>query len=125
VTVRHIATDVSAHSDSGSLTIQDVGGTLETGTDSGSTHATELRSPTVKASADSGSVRLDFTAVPTTVRANSDSGSLNLTLPSGTYDVAARTDSGGKHITVPTASAAQSKIYVSTDSGGVNVVPAA
>jgi hypothetical protein len=125
VTARHIATDVSAHADSGSLTIQDVGGTLETGTDSGSTHATQLRSATVKASTDSGSVRLDFAAVPTTVRANSDSGSLRLTLPSGTYDVAARTDSGGKHITVPTASAARSKIYLSTDSGGVNVVPAA
>ncbi|HEY0542747.1 MAG TPA: DUF4097 family beta strand repeat-containing protein [Actinoallomurus sp.] len=125
VTVRHIATGVSAHSDSGSLTIQDVGGTLETSTDSGSTRATELRSPTAKTSTDSGSIRLGFTAVPTTVRANSDSGSLNLTLPSGTYDVDARTDSGGKHITVPTASAAQSKIYVSTDSGGVNVLPAA
>jgi Putative adhesin len=125
VTARHIATDVTAHSDSGSLTVQDAGGVLEAGTDSGSIRATELRSATTKTSSDSGGVRLEFTAVPTTVRASTDSGSVRVALPDGTYDVDARTDSGGKHITVPTASTAPSKIYLNTDSGGVNVVPAA
>jgi hypothetical protein len=125
VTVRHVTGAASARSDSGRITLQDVGGALAARSDSGSIRATELRSPTTTASTDSGSVRLGFTATPTNVRATSDSGSLHLGVPAaGPYNVDVHTDSGGKHIKVPTASFAQSKLYLRTDSGSVNVDPA-
>ena len=123
-TVRHVAGTVSAHSDSGGLTIQDVGGALETSSDSGSLRATELRSPTAKVSTDSGGMRMMFTTPPQNVRATRDSGSVRIGLRGGRYQVDVGSDSGGKHVTVPTASDAASRIYVRTDSGGINVVPA-
>ena len=122
--VRHVPGSVSAHSDSGSLTIQDVGGTLETSSNSGSLRATELRSPTARASTDSGGMRMMFTSPPQNVRATSDSGSVRIGLHGGQYRVDVGSDSGGKHVTVPTPPNATSRIYVRTDSGGINVVPA-
>jgi hypothetical protein len=124
VAVRHVTGDVSARSDSGSITLQDVGGTLATSTDSGAVHATELRSATATVSSGSGAVRMAFTHAPTSVRATNDSGALRLALPGGPYSVNLRTDSGGRHISVPTASSAQAKLYLRTDSGSVNVIPA-
>jgi hypothetical protein len=122
-TVRHIAGSVTAHSDSGSLTIQDIGGALETSSDSGSLRATELRSPTAKTSTDSGGMRMVFTSPPQNVRATSDSGSVRIGLRGGQYRVDIGSDSGGKHVTVPTASNAASSVYVRTDSGGINLFP--
>jgi hypothetical protein len=123
-TVRHVPGSVCARSSSGSLTIQDVGGALETSSDSGSLRATELRSPTAKTSTDSGGMRMMFTSRPQNVRATSDSGSVRIGLPDDHYQVDVGSDSGGKHVLVPTASDAPSRIYVRTDSGGINVVPA-
>jgi hypothetical protein len=122
-TVRHIAGSVTAHSDSGSLTIQDVGGALETSSDSGSLRATELRSPTAKTSTDSGGIRMVFTSPPQNVLANSDSGSVRIGLRGGQYQVDIGSDSGGKHVSVPTLPNAASRIWVRTDSGGINIFP--
>lgn len=126
VTVRHVAGDVSARSDSGSLTAVDVAGSFKAATDSGSVHGTALRSSTVMASSDSGTIHLDFTAAPTNVQASDDSGSLYLTVPGGPYDVNVRTDSGGRHISdkVPRSTTAAAKIDLRTDSGSVHVDPA-
>ncbi|MDN3359980.1 DUF4097 family beta strand repeat-containing protein [Actinomadura sp. DC4] len=124
VTVRHATGSVSARTDSGRITLQDVAGALSSSSDSGAIGATELRSPTVTVSTDSGGVRLAFAGAPSNVRASSDSGSLRLAVPGGPYDVDVTTDSGGRHVKVPTASTAKAKISLHTDSGGVNVVPA-
>jgi Putative adhesin len=121
VTARNVRGAVTAHSDSGRVLLQDIGGALRTDTDSASIRVTGLRSPDTTASSDSGSIRLDFTAVPGSVRATNDSGSLHVALPAGTYDVDAQTDSGSRHITVPTSPAAPAKISLRTDSGGVEV----
>jgi Putative adhesin len=123
-TVRHVTGSVSAHTSSGGLTIQDVGGALQTSSDSGSLRATELRSLTAKSSTDSGGMRMMFTSRPQNVRATSDSGSVRIGLPNDHYQVDLGTDSGGKHVLVPTASDAPYRIYVRTDSGGINIVPA-
>jgi Putative adhesin len=123
-TVRHVSGSVTAHSDSGGLTVQDVAGALETSSDSGSLRATELRAPTVRASSDSGGLRMVFTSPPQSVRATTDSGSVRIGLHGGQYKVDLGSDSGGKHVTVPTAPDAPSRIYVRTDSGGINLVPA-
>lgn len=125
LTVGHVTGNVSASSDSGSITLQDVGGAMVTTSDSGSVYATELHSPTAKASSDSGAVQMEFTAPPRSVRVNSDSGSVRLALPGhDPYNVDIGTGSGGKHVDVPTASSSLLKIYVRTDSGGVNLAQA-
>ncbi len=124
LTARHVTGGVTARSDSGSITLQDVGGALAAKTDSGSIHGTEMHAGSASAASDSGSLRLDFTAMPGSVRATSDSGSIHLGLPGGPYDVNVQTDSGGKHITVPTASLSPNKVYLRSDSGSVSVVPA-
>lgn len=126
VTVRRVASGVSARSDSGGIRITDVaGGALRADTDSGSIRASGLATPTVAASSDSGGIHLGFTSAPTDVHASADSGSLHLTVPNGPYDVTVHTDSGGRHVAVPTDPNAPAKIDLRTDSGGVYVQPAA
>jgi hypothetical protein len=125
VTVRHITGDVTATTDSGSVTVEEVHGTFRAHSDSGSIHAIALASAKVEASTDSGGVRIEFAAVPTSVRATSDSGSLHIGVPGGQYNIETHTDSGGKDIDpVLFNGAAANKIYLSTDSGGVSVQPA-
>jgi Putative adhesin len=123
LTVRQVGGDVSARSDSGSVTVEDVGGTLGVSTDSGAIRTTGLRSASVRTSSDSGSTRLNFAVQPGNVRATTDSGSLRLTVPGGTYDVDARNDSGGKDIRVDTSPRASAKIYLRSDSGHMSVLP--
>ena len=99
VTVRRVASGVSARSDSGGIRITDVAaGALRANTDSGSIRASGLATPTVTASSDSGGIHLGFTSAPTDVRASADSGSLHLTVPTGRYDVTVHTDSGSPHV---------------------------
>jgi len=127
VTVRGIAGTVSARSDSGSITLADVGSALETSTDSGSIRATGLRSSTTSASSDSGSVRLEFSVVPVDVRVHNDSGSVRIAVPHRPYDapynVVVKTDSGGSHVDVPNDKHSPAKISVTNDSGSVTVIP--
>lgn len=123
VTVRSVAGTVNARSDSGSLHLDDLAGAVSAATDSGSVHAAGLRSRTVRASSDSGTIRLDFAAAPVSVKASADSGSLHLTVPGGPYAVDVHTDSGGKHINVPVLSTAAARLDLSTDSGSVHVDP--
>lgn len=124
IAVRHVAGATSARSDSGALTLDDVHGDVTASTDSGSIRATALRSSTVTASSDSGTIHLNFATAPKNVKASADSGSLHVAVPGGPYAVEARTDSGGKHINVPVLSTAPSRIDLRTDSGSVHVDPA-
>jgi hypothetical protein len=125
MSVRHVKGAVTTHSDSGTLTVDDLGGDFTAATDSASVHGTALRSATVAASSDSGTISLGFTAAPTSVRMKSDSGSLNLKVPGGPYAIDVHTDSGGQDIKVPNDSAARSRLNLRTDSGSVNVDPVA
>ncbi|MCO6010880.1 DUF4097 domain-containing protein [Actinoallomurus purpureus] len=118
VTVRSVRGAVRAHSDSGSVVVEDVGGALDLAADSGSIRAVRLGSATVRASAESGGVRLEFATAPTDVHATTDSGSLHVRVPGGPYNVDADTDSGGKNISgVPHDTSAPRRLYLRTDSG--------
>lgn len=124
VKVRSVPGAVRAHSDSGAVVVEDVGGALDLVDGSGGIRATALRSATVRASSDSGSVRLQFVTAPTDVRARSDSGSLRVAVPGGPYSVDAATDSGGKNISgVPHDPSAPRKLYLRTDSGHLTAEP--
>ena len=125
LTVEHVTGGVSAHTDSGRVTVDDVGGTLDVATSSGSVRASTLRSAIVRASSDSGSVRLDCAAVPGNLRTTSHAGSVHIGVPNGRYAIETRTDSGEKHIGdgLTNDAAAPAKLYVRTDSGGVTIDP--
>jgi DUF4097 and DUF4098 domain-containing protein YvlB len=107
------------------VTVDDVGGTLDVATSSGSVRASTLRSAIVRASSDSGSVRLDCAAVPGNLRTTSHAGSVHIGVPNGRYAIETRTDSGEKHIGdgLTNDAAAPAKLYVRTDSGGVTIDP--
>jgi hypothetical protein len=124
VTVRHVKDNVSAHADSGSISVEDIGGAFNAGTDSGGIRAAALRSPTARATSDSGTVQLDFITAPNGVHATTDSGSIRLAVPGGPYAIDAGTDSGGKNLShVPSSSSASRKLYLRSDSGKLTVVP--
>jgi Putative adhesin len=124
VKVRSVPGAVRAHSDSGAVVVEDAGGALDVANGSGAIRATGLRSGTVRASSDSGSVRLEFVTAPTDVRARSDSGSLRVAVPGGPYNVDAETDSGGKDVSgVPHDPSAPRKLYLRTDSGHLTAEP--
>ncbi|MEV0403429.1 DUF4097 family beta strand repeat-containing protein [Actinoallomurus sp. NPDC050550] len=120
VKVRSVKGAVRAHSDSGSVAVEDLWGTLDLAAESGSVRAIDLRSTTVRASSDSGSLRLEFAAAPTDVRATTDSGSLHVTVPGGPYNVQANTDSGDRNVSsVPHDPSAPRRLYLRTDSGSL------
>jgi DUF4097 and DUF4098 domain-containing protein YvlB len=124
IAVMNVAKGLSAHTDSGSIKLENVSGDLDTSTDSGSIHGRAVSASTVRASSDSGGIKLEFAKAPTTVRATNDSGSVSFALPGGPYHVDVATDSGGKHVTVPFSSDSKLELYVRTDSGGVTLIPA-
>jgi hypothetical protein len=124
VRVSGIAGALTARSDSGSITATGVGGAVDLRTDSGAIRATGVRATTTDASSDSGSIHVDYTAVPKSVRATTDSGSIRLTMPDAPYDIDAKTDSGGRHTDqMHNDTAAPSKIFLRSDSGSVTVTP--
>lgn len=125
VTVRDVPGAVTARADSGAVIAENVGGALAASTSSGSIRTTGLRSPTARAASDSGSIRLAFTAAPSSVHATADSGSIKISVPGGPYAVDAGSDSGNKDIgRIATAPNARSTISVHTDSGSITVEPA-
>jgi hypothetical protein len=120
VKVRSVKGAVRAHSDSGSAVAEDLGGALDIASQSGSVRAIDLRSTTVRASSDSGSLRLKFATAPTDVQATTDSGSLHVMVPGGPYNVDASSDSGSRKVsTVPHDPSAPRRLYLRTDSGSL------
>lgn len=122
-TVEHVTGAVTGHADSGRLTVNDVAGPLTLSTQSGGIFGSGLRSATARASADSGSVRLLFTAAPGLVEAHADSGGIRVAVPRRPYAITAVSDSGGRDIAVPTDPSAAARISLRTDSGGITVEP--
>ncbi|RKS72512.1 putative adhesin [Motilibacter peucedani] len=115
---------LKARTDSGSLTVTDVVGDLDLGTDSGAVRASGGSAATVQAHADSGDVRLDLPAVPDAVTVTTDSGTVRVAVP-GTvgYRVGIETDSGSRTVRVRQDSASAHRVTAHTDSGDVTVLP--
>jgi hypothetical protein len=118
-------TGASLSSDSGDVTATGLLGSAHFHTDSGGITATSLGASDVTASADSGSITLNFVDVPHRVTVQDDSGSVTLGVPGPrtAYKIDAHTDSGAATIDVPTDPASPDSISISVDSGDVHVEP--
>jgi hypothetical protein len=118
-------TGATLSTDSGDVTATGLLGSAHFHTDSGGITATSLGASDVTASADSGSITLNFVAIPHRVTLQDDSGSVTLGVPGPrtAYNIDAHTESGTTTIGVPTDPASTNSISISVDSGDVHVEP--
>jgi DUF4097 and DUF4098 domain-containing protein YvlB len=116
VTLRSESGDVHAESLSGTTTLQ---------ASSGDITASGLTSSDVSANDDSGTVSIDFAAVPQRIAVQDSSGDVNVLLPPGdqAYNVTAHSDSGDTRIGVPTDPSSSNIISISVASGDVRIEP--
>lgn len=119
----NIEGSLSAHIDSGDIKLETVGGAVDLSTDSGSINGTGLNGTVANAKADSGGIRLDFTAIPTSVKAHASSGSLHLMVPDHSYLITGSSSSGSRKIHVTQDPHSTNLLDLTTDSGDVTVDP--
>jgi len=109
----------------GSTQLEDVQGSVEFNSASGSITGTRLGLREFVARTGSGSANLDFTLPPDRVTAITGSGAVRVRLPAGggPYRVAAESASGEEDVQVPTDPASSRHIDVTSSSGDVAVLP--
>jgi hypothetical protein len=110
---------------SGATHLEDVQGTVQITSSSGSITGTRLNSGYFAAHLASGSTNLDFAVPPQLVTVSASSGAVNVRLPgSGApYHVETESGSGEEEIQVPTDPASRHRVAVSTGSGSITVLP--
>ena len=109
--------------DNGSIDIRGADGPLRATTDNGSIDATGVRSATVFADSDNGSVEIVMATPPQQLEASTDNGSVTVVLPDtpDAYAVDADTDNGSVRNDVRTDPASSRTITLSSDNGNVTV----
>ena len=110
---------------SGSTHLEDVKGSVEINSTSGSITGTRLGLSEFVARTGSGKTSVDFALPPERVTATTGSGAVTVRLPAGDgpYRVSAHSGSGEEDVQVPTDPAASRHIDVSSSSGDVAVLP--
>lgn len=110
---------------SGSTHMEDVKGSVEIDSGSGSITGNRLGLSGFVARVGSGSTSVDFTLPPDRVTATTASGAVTIRLPAGggPYRVAANSGSGKEDVQVATDPASSRHIDVSSSSGAVRVLP--
>jgi Putative adhesin len=110
-------------SDNGRIEIRGADGPLRATADNGTIDATGIRSATVFAESDNGSVEIVMVEPPQDLRASSDNGSVEVVLPDtpDTYAVDAGTDNGSVRNEVRTDPAGARTITLRSDNGDVTV----
>ena len=114
---------VSAATDAGRIRVDGLAGVLRLRSDAGPVRGVHLRSATVDARSDAGSVRLQFDRPPASASARSDAGNVEVVVPpDGTaYLVDVRSDAGSTRTEVPTDPNASRRIAAVTDAGSAAV----
>ena len=109
--------------DNGSIDIQGAVGPLRATTDNGSIDATGVRSETVSADSDNGSVEIVMVSPPRELEATTDNGRVDVVLPDtpDAYAVDAATDNGRVRNDVRTDPAGSRTITLSSDNGNVTL----
>ncbi|HEX4981099.1 MAG TPA: DUF4097 family beta strand repeat-containing protein [Ilumatobacteraceae bacterium] len=109
--------------DNGSIDIRGAAGPLRATTDNGSIDATGVRSETVSADSDNGSVEIVMVTPPRELAASTDNGSVTVVLPDtpDAYAVDASTDNGRVSNNVRTDPTSSRTITLSSDNGNVTV----
>jgi hypothetical protein len=113
----------SLKTSSGGIEVHRIGGDLSLKSSSGRLEAYDLTASSVTSQSSSGSVELNFAAVPSSVQAKSSSGDLDVRLPNGseTYKVETDSSSGDESARVKTDPASTRTITAKTSSGNVTV----
>ena len=124
----------------GRITLTDLDGAVDVGTDNGAVVAERIRgdavlesdngrvigralaSPSVEANSDNGRVELSFDAAPDAVTARSDNGDVEVVVPPGDpYRVHTDTDNGSASATVDQVRASDRTITATTDNGDITI----
>ena len=110
---------------SGSTHLEDVKGSVEIHSASGSISGARLGLSEFVARAGSGRTSVDFTLPPDRVTATTSSGAVTIRVPAGDgpYRVAANSGSGEEDVQVPTDPASPHHIDLSSSSGDLAVLP--
>jgi hypothetical protein len=114
---------ITVDNDNGSIRIRGAEGALALDADNGRIEATGIRSSTVSADSDNGSVEIVMAVPPDTLDARSDNGSVTVVLPDtpDAYAVDASTDNGNVRNDVRHDPTSSRTITVSSDNGNVTV----
>lgn len=123
VTVRGVIGRVDAESDDGSVEAEGLAGDVRLHSGNGSVRATRLRSDSVQADSDNGSVRLEFERPALSVIADSDNGSVEVAVPRTEtgYAVDISSNEGSADNLVRTDSESNRRIVATSDNGSVTV----
>jgi hypothetical protein len=115
--------EVRVQTDNGGITLDGVRGALEVRTGNGHIVGRHLDGGAVTARTDNGAIDLT-TATPQDVTAGTSDGSVTVAVAPGRYVVATSTDAGTRDVRVPNDPAGGHRVTLSTDSGGITLVPA-
>jgi len=117
---RRLAVDVRV--DSGDVDVRGVTGAVNLSSDSGDVSGRGLAGARLRATSDSGDVRLGLVASPSAAEALSDSGDVDVDLPRGEYALDAHTDSGDTSVHgIVRYDRADHVVKARSDSGDVTV----
>jgi hypothetical protein len=123
VTVRGVAGRVDAESGDGTVEGESLSGATRLHSDNGSVRASRLRSESIQADSNNGSVRLEFADAPLSAIAGSDNGSVEVAVPRGDegYAVDISSDNGATDNLVRSDPASERRIVATSNNGSVTV----
>lgn len=123
ISLRGLTGRVEAQASNGSIEAEGLSGAVLLRSSNGAVRGTRLRTPSIQASSDNGSVRLEFESPPRSTIADSDNGAVEVALPRGTqgYDVDISSDNGGTDNLVRTDSTSDHRVVASSNNGSVTV----
>ncbi|MBO1419704.1 DUF4097 family beta strand repeat-containing protein [Streptomyces sp. FH025] len=112
--------EVSVHTDSGDITVDQASGSVDVRTNNGEIKGTSLKGDRIQAKTDNGGIKLT-PGKAQDIKAKTSNGEIHVTVPAGSYRVSAGTDIGEKHIGVQNDPNGKYKLDLGTDIGDITV----
>ncbi|MFI6519802.1 DUF4097 family beta strand repeat-containing protein [Spirillospora sp. NPDC050679] len=113
---------VEVTTNSGSIRLDGVAGTVKARTSNGRIEAAGLKGTGIDVQTSNGEIKL-APATAQSVRAKTSNGDITVTSPAGRYKISTRTGSGDKDITVPNDPSAAHLLDLTTGNGDITVTP--
>ncbi|MEV7603158.1 DUF4097 family beta strand repeat-containing protein [Kitasatospora sp. NPDC089797] len=112
--------EVSVHTDSGDVSVDQAAGSVDVRTNNGEIKGTSLKGDRIQAKTDNGGINLT-PGKAQDIKATTSNGEIHVTVPAGSYHVSAGTDIGEKHIGVQNDPNGKFKLDLGTDIGDITV----
>ncbi|MFF0411105.1 DUF4097 domain-containing protein [Kitasatospora sp. NPDC004745] len=112
--------EVTVHTSSGDIALDDVAGAVDVRTDNGDIKGTTLKGDKVHAKTDNGGITLT-PGKAQDITARTSNGEIKVTVPTAAYHVSASTDLGEKHIGVQNDPNGKYRLDLGTDIGEITV----